>query len=108
MGGGASQATAATTAAKATQQRQEQQAAIKWLGSQIVGYQKATWRWERLMGVPLTPTQGRRLAEMSIPDVQQAVRLWHRLAATARRKAQNPPHKPAFPCIPRYQDGWPS
>jgi hypothetical protein len=108
MGGGASQATAATTAAKATQQRQEQQAAIKWLGSQIVSYQKATWRWERLMGVPLTATQGRMLAEMSIPDVQQAVRLWHRLAATTRQKAQNPPHKAAFLCIHHFEGSWPS
>ena len=36
----------------------EQQAAIKWLGSQIVGYQKTTWHWERLMGVPAHCTAG--------------------------------------------------
>ena len=88
IGGGASQATAAITAAKATQ---EKQAAIKWLGSQIVGYQKTTWRWERLMGVPLTATQGRMLAEMSIPDVQRTVQLWHRLCQEARRKAETRP-----------------
>ena len=105
IGGGASQATAAITAAKATQQHQ---AAIKWLGSQIVSYQKATWRWERLMGVPLTATQGRMLAEMSIPDVKQAARGWHRLAAEARQKAQNPPHRAAFLCIHRFEGSWPS
>ena len=103
IGGGASQATAAITAAKATQQRQ---AAIKWLGTQIVSYQKATWRWERLMGVPFTATQGRMLAEMSIPDVKRAVRLWQRLAAGARHKAQNPPHKAAFLCIHHYEGSW--
>jgi hypothetical protein len=103
IGGGASQATAAITAAKATQ---EQQAAIKWLGSQIVGYQKTTWRWERLMGVPLTARQGRMLAEMSIPDVQRAVQLWQRLARASQRKAENPPHKAAFLCIHRYEGSW--
>jgi hypothetical protein len=103
IGGGASRATAAVTAAKAIQQRQ---AAIEWLGSQIVGYQKATWRWERLMGVPLTATQGRMLAEMSIPDVQRAARLWQRLAATVRHKAENPPHKAAFLCIHHYEGSW--
>jgi hypothetical protein len=58
------------------------------------------------MGVPLTETEGRLLAEMSIPDVQQAVQLWHRLAAETRRKAQNPPHKGAFLCIHHYEGSW--
>ena len=100
IGGGASKATAATGAV------QQRQAAIEWLGSQIVGYQKATWRWERLMGVPLTATQGRLLAEMSIPDVQRAVRLWQRLAVEARHRAENPPHKAAFLCIHHYEGSW--
>ena len=103
IGGGASQATAAITAATATQQHQ---AAIKWLGSQIVGYQRATWRWQRLMGVPVTARQGRMLTEMSIPDVQRAVQLWQRLAVETRRKAENPPHKAAFLCIHRYEGSW--
>jgi hypothetical protein len=105
IGGGASQATAAITKAKAVDQRQ---AAIRWLGSQIVGYQKATWHWQRLMGIPLTATQGRMLVEMSIPDVERAARLWHRLAAEARQRAQNPPHKAAFLCIHRFEGSWPS
>ncbi len=97
IGGGASQATAALTAAKATQQKQ---AAIKWLGSQIVGYQKVTWRWERLMGVPLTATQGRMLAEMSISDVERTVQLWHRLAAEARPKGPEPAPQGGVPLHP--------
>jgi len=60
------------------------------------------------MGVPLTATQGRLLAEMSVPDVQQAVRLWQRLASEVRHKAQNPPHKAAFLCIHRFEGSWPS
>ena len=105
IAGGMSQATAAITKERAGEQRH---AAIKWLEGQIVGYQKATWHWQRLMGVPLTATQGRMLAEMSIPDVQRAVRLWHHLATEARQKAQNPPHKEAFLCIHHYEGSWPS
>ena len=97
IGGGASRATAAITAAKATQERQ---AAIKWLGSQVSAYQKATWRWERLMGVRLTATQGRMLAEMSIPDVQRTVRLWHRLAARGPAEGAEPAPQGGVPLHP--------
>ncbi len=102
IGGGTSEATAAT-GAHAAQQRE---AALVWLGSQIVGYQKATWRWERLMGVPLAQTEGRLLAEMSISDVQRAVRLWEQRAADARRKAENPPHQAEWLCIHHYEGSW--
>lgn len=102
IGGGASEATAAT-GAKAAQQ---QEAALVWLGSQIVGYQKATWRWERLMGVPRVQTEGRLLTEMSMPDVERAVRLWERRAAAARRQAESPPHEAAFLCIHHYEGSW--
>ena len=58
------------------------------------------------MGRPATPTEGRVLAEMSIPDVEQAVQLWERRAATERRRAQHPPHLAAFLCIHRYEGSW--
>jgi hypothetical protein len=82
------------------------QAAIAWLGRQVYGYQRATWRWQQLMGVPRTPTEGRVLAEMSIPDVQGAVHLWRRRAAAAHRQARRPPHLRAFLCIHRYEGSW--
>ena len=105
IGGGAAQATAANavTGARAAQQHE---AALAWLGSQIVGYQQATWRWQRLMGVPLVQTEGRLLTEMSMPDIERAVRLWEQRAAAARRQAANPPHKAAFLCIHHYEGSW--
>jgi hypothetical protein len=72
----------------------------------VYAYQQATWRWQRLMGVPLTPTPGRELAGMSVPDVKHAVTLWKRRATTARRRASRPPHLAAFLCIHRYEAGW--
>ena len=95
------QATAATRSTEA-----KRTAAVNWLGGQVIGYQRATWRWEQLMGVRKTPTEGRVLAEMSIPDVKRAVLLWRHRAEAARRKAQRPPHLSAFLCIHRYEGSW--
>jgi hypothetical protein len=81
-------------------------AAISWLGSEVYGYQHATWHWQRLMGVSRTPTEGRVLSEMSIPDVEGAVKLWERRAAAARRAAQHPPHLSQFLCIHHYEGSW--
>jgi opacity protein-like surface antigen len=101
---GSVQANAAGTNVSGTQHR----AAIRWLGDQVYGYQRLTWRWERLMGVPRTPTEGRVLMEMSIPDVRSAVALWRRRAAAAHRKAVRPPHLAAWLCIHRLEGGWSS
>ena len=98
------QASAARAEAQATEARRL--AAIEWLGGQVAGYQHATWRWERLMGAPRTPTEGRVLREMSVPDVKRAVLLWKRRAAAARRRAERPPHLSAFLCIHRFEGSW--
>lgn len=89
-----------TTAAK------QRTAAIRWLSGRVYAYQRATWRWERLMGTPMTPTAGRVLAKMSVPDVKRAVRMWRRRAHHARRRASNPPHLQAFLCIHHYEGSW--
>jgi hypothetical protein len=81
-------------------------AAIAWLSKQVYAYQRATWRWESLMGVPRTPTEGRVLAEMRVEHVKAAVALWRRRAAAAHRKAQRPPHLRQFLCIHRYEGSW--
>ena len=46
------------------------------------------------------------LAEMSIADVQRALRLWQQRAAAARRLAEKPPHLTQFLCIHHYEGGW--
>ena len=65
-----------------------------------------TWRWQRLMRVPLTPTS--RLAERSPSESFRAwaLRYWRGEAREARRTAQNPPRKSAWLCIHRYEGPW--
>jgi hypothetical protein len=103
---GVTQAIAAGQSSMQAQQEKARLAAIEWLGGQIRGYQHATWRWERVMGTRLTPTAGRVLTEMSVPDVKRAVVLWKVRAHTAHSKAEHPPHLRAFLCIHRYEGSW--
>ena len=81
-------------------------AAVRWLGGRIASYQQATWKWQRLMGRPLSATEGRVLAEMSVPDIQGALRLWRRRATAARMAAAHPPHLRAWLCIHRFEGSW--
>jgi hypothetical protein len=104
--GGVTKAVAAGQASTQARQETARLAAIRWLGGQIRGYQKTTWRWERVMGTRLTPTAGRVLAEMSVPDVKRAVVLWKNRAHVAHRRAEHPPHLRAFLCIHRYEASW--
>ena len=103
---GVSKAHAARQTTHTTRGEQARTAAITWLGGRIKGYQHSTWRWEELMGARLTPTAGRVLAKMSVPDVEGAVRLWKRRARAARVRAEHPPHLGAFLCIHRYEGAW--
>jgi hypothetical protein len=103
--GGASQATAATQGSQAARTLQQARAIAR-LEGRIHAYQRSTWRWESLMGVATTPTEGRALSRMSIDDVRTAVLHWKRLAAEARRRAAHPPHRAAFLCIHRFEGSW--
>jgi hypothetical protein len=82
------------------------EAAIAWLSTQVYAYQRSAWRWERIMGTRLSPTEGRVLKEMSVPDVQKAVALWRNRARAARIQAQHPPHLGAFLCIHHFEGSW--
>lgn len=97
---------AAARTVQAARTEARRQAAIGWLGARIKGYQEATWRWERLMGAPITPADGRVLTQMSVPDVRRAVVLWRDRATQALRSAQRPPHLAAFLCIHRFEGRW--
>jgi hypothetical protein len=100
-------ATAATTVPRAAAEQQTVgRATIARLGGEIAQYQRATWHWQRVMGVRLTPTNGRVLASMSASDVQQAAADWRRHANAALRQAQHPPQLHAFLCIHRYEGSW--
>ena len=82
------------------------EARVHTLGRRIATLQRTTWRWQRLMGVPLTQTEGRTLAEMNVHDITGAVELWRRRAATAEARAHHPPHLRAWLCIHRYEGSW--
>jgi len=100
--------TAGTSAPRAEANREAatKRAAIAHLGVEIAASQRATWRWQRVMGVALTPTAGRTLAAMSVSDVADAARVWRLRAVVAQRKAQHPPQLKAWLCIHRYEASW--
>ena len=76
------------------------------LGRRIASSQRTTWRWQRLMGLPLAQTEGRALAEMNLGDIAGAAELWQRRAATAEAQARHAPHLRAWLCIHRYEGSW--
>jgi hypothetical protein len=89
-----------STAATANEQ------ALAWLGGQIRTYERATWHWQHLMGVPPSPTTGESPAQLGVTGSKLALQRWRRLARAAWRRAQHPPHLAAFMCIHRYEGSW--
>jgi hypothetical protein len=83
-----------------------QQRALSLLGSRIGTYQRATWHWQRLMGVRRSPTTGDSVAELGVEGAKRALVRWRRLARVSRRRAQHPPHLAQFLCIHRYEGSW--
>jgi len=100
-------ASAATTVPKADAQRAALgDAAIARFSGEIAQYQRSTWHWQRVMGVRLTPTEGRTLSTMRPADVRGALRLWQHRAVDALRAARHPPQLHAWLCIHRYEGSW--
>jgi hypothetical protein len=64
-------------------------------------FRHETWRWQRVMGRPLT----RELQEPP-PEPEEKIAAWKRVALQTRRKALNPPHKRQWLCIHRYEGAW--
>ena len=60
----------------------------------ITRYRAETWRWQKVMGRPLT-TAHRLPAEV-----------WRKIAQAAYRQALRPPHKTQWLCIHRYEASW--
>jgi hypothetical protein len=80
--------------------------AFRYLGSKLRRFQQETWRWQRVMGVPLTKRHGRVLAALSLEDAEDAVDLWRRRASGARERAQHPPNLRTWLCIHRFEARW--
>jgi hypothetical protein len=73
---------------------------------QIHRYQRATWRWQMLMGVRRTPSSGAAEKDPSIRFRLWVRDLWHRRANRARYRAARPPHKSGWLCIHRHEGPW--
>jgi len=58
-------------------------------------YRAETWRWQKVMGKPLT------VAHRALP-----AGFWRSLALALRREAAYPPHKRQWLCIHRYEASW--
>ena len=72
----------------------------------IKRYQRITWRWQRLMGVPRTMNRRRYLRTRDIHYRIHVMHQWRRRAIRAKRRAHNPPHKRAWQCLQRYEGAW--
>jgi hypothetical protein len=67
----------------------------------IVVLKKTTWRWQRLMGKPLT-----RTLPKPVPPLEVRPAKWTKIASVAHHRALNPPHVRAFLCIHHYEGSW--
>jgi hypothetical protein len=72
----------------------------------IKRYQRATWHWQRLMGVPRTPTRRRYLQTRDRRFRLHVLRQWRTRAIRAKRRAHSPPHAAAWRCLQRHEGPW--
>jgi hypothetical protein len=72
----------------------------------IKRYQRVTWRWQRLMGVPRTPNRKRYLRTRDREYRLFLLRQWRVRALRAKRRAHNPPHEHAWRCLQRHEGSW--
>jgi len=73
---------------------------------EIQALRKETWRWQRLMRVPLTPVSYRAEASSSASFRAWVLDYWRSEARTARRAALNPPRLRSWLCIHRHEGPW--
>jgi hypothetical protein len=81
-------------------------AALAYYGNEIGRLERATWHWQRVMGVSRTPAPGRSLSALDGDQIKLLDRRWQSRSAAAYRRAQHPPHLQAFLCIHRYEGSW--
>jgi hypothetical protein len=76
----------------------------------IRSYREATWRWQKLMAEPLTPSRPSELRVTNPRYLDRLEELWLRRSQRARQRAARPPHLHAWLCIHRYErdpvQGW--
>ena len=77
---------------------------------QVDDLRSATWRLQRLMGKPRTPTSYSERTTESDAYLVWVRDLWQKRLAVARERAANPPHRNGWLCIHRHErhpaQGW--
>ena len=91
--------------AEAREQRAKLRPSEGLLGS-IDQHRRLTWRLQRLMGKPRTPTSYTARRARGHEYRRWVLELWRTREARARRQASNPPRKSAWLCIQRYEGAW--
>ena len=80
------------------------------LVEQIADYRTETWRWQKLMGKPTTPTNYSERKVASTTYRAWVRDLWRKRALVAEQRAEKPPHRSQWLCIHRYErhplQGW--
>jgi hypothetical protein len=69
-------------------------------------YERATWGWQRLMGVRRTPTRRLYLRTRDLDYRLHVLAQWRRRAIHARHRVHNPPHERAWRCLQSYEGAW--
>jgi hypothetical protein len=72
----------------------------------IKRYQRATWRWQRLMGVPRSPNRRLHLKTRDVRYRLHLLRQWRKRAIRTKRRAHNPPHESQWRCLQRHEGPW--
>lgn len=73
-------------------------------------WRSETWRWQRLMGKPRTPSSFSPRTSRNLPYRQWVLQLWKKRAQRARELASSPPRLRNWLCIFRHErhprQGW--
>jgi hypothetical protein len=72
----------------------------------IKRYQRMTWRWQRLMGMPRTHPGRGYLHTTSIEYRLHVLKVWKRRAHRMKRRAHNPPNERSWRCLQRHEGPW--
>jgi hypothetical protein len=99
---------------KAERQQQASQrllpAGSRYLLARIDRRRAETWRWQRLMGKPRSPSSLSDRRSRSPEYRRWVLSLWQKRAARERRLAHNPPRRAQWLCIYRHErhpaQGW--
>jgi hypothetical protein len=73
---------------------------------EIKSYQRATWHWQRLMGVRRTPNLKRYVRTRNLEYRLVVLKQWRNRANSAKRRAYNPPHERHWRCLQRHEGRW--